>query len=253
MALYETLNDEDYNEDYNEDYVEDYNEDYNEDSNEDYTEGGGEDYSEDYNESGDYSEARKKRRRNRRSGVRGSVARGRDGRRGRSRNLQHSLRPVSERSVQKAFNNVGDDVNTLKRKIRLSGDSMSTQLGIETLVAALFPPTIIMIKNPDATSEIKEIPVIEDTLIPRTLVTILAAKVTGGRDVNLKKVLPWILGAFLVSPSSFNQLGLGTSANTGTASTGSGHNTPLNGLFGNTSTTTLLLVAGLVYFTSTQK
>jgi hypothetical protein len=120
-------------------------------------------------------------------------------------------------------------------------------------VSALFPPTIVWIDNPDPESTHPRIPIIPDTLVPRTLVTILATKATGGSEIHLKKVLPWILGAFLVSPSSFNNLGLGASGQTGTTST-SGSNPPLlNGLFGNTSTTTLLLVAGLIYFSTTQK
>jgi hypothetical protein len=198
------------------------------------------------------------------------------------------MKPASEKAVQNAFSNVSDDVKSLKKKIGGSNDSMSTQLGIETLVSALFPPSlsispnksfILDPKGPFPTGQFY-IPVqsdvdsatfavnpnyvstdpqvyqynysIPDTLLPRTIITLIASKVAGGNEIHLKKIMPWILGAFLADPGSLNQLGIGTPAGNST----SGSPTPaplLNGLLGNTSTTTLLIVGALIYFSMEKK
>lgn len=221
MALYESYLDEDISDESFADSA-DFDEDYD-------------DSAEDFDDSGDFEEG-KKRGRNRRSYDR---RRGYDpswrARHRHNRNRQTTTAPVTGRNIQKAFNNVGIDFNSLNNKLKSTQSSQATLVGVDILSAALLKPTLA--EDPKDSTKL----VIKDNLLPFILVKVVGNQLGSNAKVDFKKIVPWVLAAFLISPDSFKQLGLPTSDNKNAAGNGD------HKLFGDLDTTTALLVGGLAY------
>lgn len=221
MALYESYLDEDISDESFADSG-DFDEDYD-------------DSAEDFEDSGEFDE-RARRRRNRKSF---------DRRRSydpswRSRHRYGAHRPatstpVTGKSIQKAFNNVGNDFNALNNKLKSTQGSQATLVGVDIVSAALLKPTII--EDPNTSGKF----IIKDNLLPFILVKVVGNQLGSNAKIDFKKLVPWVLAAFLISPDSFKQLGLPTSDNKNAAGNGD------HKLFGDLDTTTALLVGGLAY------
>lgn len=221
MALYESYLDEDISDESFADSG-DFDEDYD-------------DSAEDFDESGEFDEAKRRRGSRRTYDRRKSYDPSWRARHRFGRNRRPTTAPVTGKSIKKAFNNVEDDVGVLKNKLKSTQNSQATNIGVDILSAALLKPTIV--EDPNTSGKF----VIKDNLLPFILVKVVGNQLGSNAKVDFKKIVPWVLAAFLISPDSFKQLGLPTSDNK-TGAAGSDHK-----LFGELDTTTALLVGGLAY------
>ena len=184
------------------------------------------DASEDYGEMDeDYGESRADRRRRRQERREARQQRRQARRAVRRGGSRPTGNPPSTGAVQNAFENVGDDISSLEKKVKKTELKQSDEQMMDLLSLFLFRPSLYTAKLPDTIDLLDENgnklvdasgnPIrtvgykFEDNLLPLLVVKLLSNM--GGRTPKsgIERFLP-LIAALLISPNALKNIGIGT-------------------------------------------